>query len=71
MDELKSFHTEWNVREKQIFCSNSYTVSLIWTYLQDKKRDTDVENGLLDTERWKETVEQIERVALTYIHYHA
>ena len=39
MDELKAFHTEWNVREKQIFCINSYTMSCIWTYLQDKKRD--------------------------------
>ena len=28
MDKPKAFHTEWNVREKQIFCINSYIWNL-------------------------------------------
>ena len=40
-----------------------------WTYFQGKNRDPDVENEHMDT-GGKGRVGQIERVALTYIHYH-
>ena len=36
---------------------------------QDRNKDTDVENGLEDTDQGKGKLGRSERVALTYIHY--
>ena len=48
-------HTEWSKseREKQILYINAYMWNLEkwhwWTYLQGRNKDTDVENGRVDT----------------------
>ena len=39
------------------------------TYLQGRNRDTEVENGHVDTEG-EEEGKQIGRLVLTFIHYH-
>ena len=55
VDELRVRHTEWSKSEteKQISCINSCTWNLEtlyrWTCLQGRNRDTDVENGRVDT----------------------
>ena len=55
VDELRDCYTEWNKseREKQILYINAYMWNIEkwyrWTYLQDKNRDTEVENGHVDT----------------------
>ena len=36
---------------------------------QERNKDTDIENGLEDTERGKGKLGRSERVAWTYIHY--
>ena len=42
---------------------------VLMNYLQGRNRVADIENGLVDT-AGREMVGRIERVALTYIHYH-
>ena len=55
VDEPRVCHTEWSKseREKQISYINAYIWNLEkwywWTYLQGRKRDTDIENILVDT----------------------
>ena len=55
VDELRVCHIEWSKseREKQILGINSCTWNLEtlyrWTCLQGRNRDTDVENGRVDT----------------------
>ena len=55
VDEHRACYTEWSKseRERQISYINAYIWNLEkwfwWTYLQGKNRDTDVENGLVDT----------------------
>ena len=71
-DEPKACYTEWSKseREKQISYINTYLEKWYWwTYLQGSNRDTDIENELVDTEG-QGGLEWIEKVALTYIHYH-
>ena len=68
-------HTEWgkSEREKQI----SYINGCMWnlekwyrrTYLQGRNRDTDEENGRVDTGEGEE-VGWTGRLGLTHIHYH-
>ena len=59
-------------REKQVLCISTHIWNLQklywWAYLQGRKKDADVENGPVDTVR-KKKVGQMNRVALTYIHY--
>ena len=38
--------------------------------MHGKNRDTDVENGLIDTAEEKERVGQIERVSMPHRHHH-
>ena len=53
-DESEAYYTEWSKaeREKQISYVNAYIWTLErwygWTYLQGRKRDSDVKNSLLD-----------------------
>ena len=55
MDGSRDCHTEWSKseREKQISYFNTYMWNLEqlyrWTGLQDRNRDTDVENKRIDT----------------------
>ena len=57
MDKTRACYTEWRKsdREKQILYINAYTWNLEkwywWTYLQGRKRDINIENGLVDTVR--------------------
>ena len=55
VDGPRVCHTEWSEseREKQISCNIAYMWNVEkwyrWTYLQSRNRDTDVENGHMDT----------------------
>ena len=57
VDEHRACYTEWSKseRERQISYINVYILNLEkwfwWTYLQGRKRDSDIENRLGDTER--------------------
>ena len=57
MDGPRDCHTEWSKseREKWILSINAYIWNLEkwyrWTYLQGRNRDTEVENGYVDTGR--------------------
>ena len=68
-DEHKACYTEWSKseKEKQILYINAYILNLEklywWTYFQGRNRDTDIDNGFVDTVREGEG--QIERIALT------
>ena len=70
---LKAFRVKSD-REKQILHINASMWNLgkwcRWTYLQGRKRDTDVESRVADTKVGKERAGQTERVVLTYIHHH-
>ena len=60
-------------REKQIWYINAYVWNLEkWykSYLQVMNRDTHIEKGFVDMIGEGEDGAGIERVALTYIHYH-
>ena len=55
VDEPRAYHTEWSKseREKQISYGITYMWNLEkwyrWTYLQSRNRDTDIENGCMDS----------------------
>ena len=74
VDEPKACYTEWSKseKEKQILYINAYIWNLEklywWTYFQGRNRETDIDNGFVDTVREGEG--QIERIALIQIHYH-
>ena len=76
VDEPRAYYTQWSEseREKQISYINACTWDLEnwywWTYLQGRKRGADVEKRDLGTQRGKERVGRVERVALTHTHYH-
>ena len=75
VDWLRVCHTKWSKseREKQMLYISTYMWNLEkWyrlTYLQGRNRDTEVENGHVDTEG-EEEGKQIGRLVLTCIHYH-
>ena len=52
-----------------IFYSIFSVVSLRWSYLQSRNRDTDVENRCMDTKGERGRVGWIGRLGLTHIHY--
>ena len=57
VDGPRDCHTKWSKseREKQISCNIVYVWNLEkwyrWTYLQSRNRNTDVENGYMNTGR--------------------
>ena len=55
MDGPRECHTEWSKLEKEKWtsCVNAYIWNLEkwyrWSYLQNRNRDTDIENKCMDT----------------------
>ena len=71
--EPRACYSGWSKSEKQILYIKAYIWNLEkqywWTYLQGRNGDTDTKSGL-GTQQGKERLGRIEKVALTYIHYH-
>ena len=74
IDGPRESHTEWSKseREKQILYINKYMWNLEEWYrsnLQNRNRDTDVENKRMDTNGGKWGMGEIGRLGLTNKHY--
>ena len=69
VDEPRAYYTEWSQseRKKQVIYIYNLERWYWWTYLQGRNEDADGTD--LWTQWQKERVGQMEKVALTYIHY--